>query len=138
MTSECASFSRISCGDDPLDGEGGVCVGDGDPSLGERRRVEGRRTGNGEVDAVGEVGAHVEVRVEQRQVEVLGEEVYHEVAVGAPAGGAADGGAVGRARGVLQHAGGGALAEKVPGVGKGVAEVVDGRDAVHHGLLFFR
>jgi hypothetical protein len=120
-----------------LDGQGAVGVGDRDPSPRERRRVEGRGAGDGEVDAVREVGALVEVRVEQRQAEILSEEVYHEVPVGASSRGAADGGTVGRSRGVLQHAAG-AFAEQVAGVRQGVAEVVDGRDAVHHRRLPFR
>ncbi|BAS79694.1 Os02g0608800, partial [Oryza sativa Japonica Group] len=107
-----------------LDAQGAVGVRRGDADPREGRRVEGGGAGDGEVDTVGEVGALVEVRVEQRQPEVLGEVVDHEVPVGAPPRGAADGRAVGRRHGVLHHgAGGRSFSEVVAGVRDGVPEV---------------
>jgi len=54
-----------------LDVEGAVGEGVGDPSLGERRRVEGGGSGDREVDAVREVRRLVEVRVEEGKPKIF-------------------------------------------------------------------
>lgn len=96
-----------------LDVEGAVGEGEGDPSLRERRRVEGGGSGDREVHAVREVRRLVEVRVEERKPKIFRctydpieitivscnsnkkktkpnrrrtEEIDHEVSVGAAAG----------------------------------------------------
>lgn len=141
----------------------GVGEWDGDPPVGQCRRAERGGSGDREVDAVREIRAPVEVWVEQREAEIFSctttnarsfkdsrvlacivllvgkwtcgctKEADHEVAVGGPAGGAADGDAVGKTRGVTQHSGV-AFPEEVPRVRDGVPEVVDGRDAAHRCL----
>ena len=54
-----------------LDVEGAVGEGEGDPSLGERRRVEGGGSGDREVHAVREVRRLVEVWVEERKANIF-------------------------------------------------------------------
>jgi hypothetical protein len=99
-----------------LDCQGALSVGDDDASPCECRRVEGGGAGDGEVGAVREVRALVEVRVEQRQPEILCEKVDHEVPVRASPGSSTNGRAIGKARGVLQQTSGVALPKEVSGV----------------------
>jgi hypothetical protein len=153
-----------------LEGLGGERHGDG----GEVElvgRVHGGGSGDGEVDAVVEALVLAQVRVQERETQVLSciiihmhlyachdhdrprrmrtgcrldlcklvtsgtrtQEVDHEEAVGAPPGRVPERDAVGEVLDGLEHARR-RLLDEVPGVSDGVAEAVDGSDAVAGGV----
>lgn len=107
--------------------EEGAVGGDGigDVHVREVGGVHRGGAGHREVDAVAEISAFVQVRIQKRQIKRPREEIDHEEAIGAAAGGVVKKvnllavrrlGAVG-AR-ILSH--------KVPGVGQRVSELENG------------
>lgn len=80
---------------------------------------------NRKVDAVGEISSPVEVWWQERQREHVGEEVYHQAAIGIPVGGVAkEGGTIGR-RGDVSKGVWTCGRVGVAGVGEGVSKGID-------------